>query len=85
MTASGRVNQRHPARLDNLTQFTLLVARGQAVHPTIAWLDAGNRLVPTIVIRPDVVHVPIADLPRPLPRSAGAGTAGPRCAENSCG
>ena len=61
---SGRVIRRHPTRLDTLTELTLLVARGQAVHPTIAWLDAGKRLVPTIVIHPDVVHVPIADLPR---------------------
>ena len=61
---SGRVIRRHPARLDTLTELTLLVARGQAVHPTIAWLDAGKRLAPTIVIHPDVVHVPIADLPR---------------------
>jgi DNA-binding transcriptional LysR family regulator len=63
-TPSGRAIQRHPARIDDVNQLTLLIARGQAVYPTIAWLDPDEQLVPTIVIHPSVVHLPILDLPK---------------------
>ncbi|TCO58266.1 LysR family transcriptional regulator [Actinocrispum wychmicini] len=59
VTPSGRPVRVHPTPLRTMTEGLSLVARGQAIHPTVASLERQTN-------RHDIVFRPIVDLP-PLP------------------